>query len=54
MNKKYRIIIEVTGDGPIVEAANAMEAEDEFYMDVTGDQLLQLVTISAQEISRLS
>jgi hypothetical protein len=47
---KYRIIIEVTGDAPIVEAANAMDAEDAFVAEVTGDQLLQLLTIGAEEI----
>jgi len=47
---KFRIILEVTGDAPIVEALNAMEAEDEYVMDVTGDDLLQLITVSAEEI----
>jgi hypothetical protein len=48
--KKYRIIIELTGDSPIVEANDAEEAEDHFVSEVTGDQLLQLLTISAEAI----
>jgi hypothetical protein len=48
--KKYRIIIEVTGDSPIVEAEDAEEAADSYTADVTGDDLLQLLTISAEEV----
>jgi hypothetical protein len=48
--KKYRIIIELTGDSPIVEANDAEEAEDHFVSEVTGDQFLQLLTISAEAI----
>jgi len=48
--KKYRIIIEVSGDSPIVDANSAMEAEENFAAEVTGDQLLQLLTIGAEEL----
>jgi hypothetical protein len=47
---KYRIIIEVTGDAPIVEANDAEEAAENYTADVTGDDLLQLLTISAEEV----
>jgi hypothetical protein len=48
--KKYRIIIEVTGDAPLLEANDAEEAIDEYTADVTEDDLLQLLTISAEEV----
>ena len=51
MKKKYRIIIDVTGDAPIVEAESVMEAEEKFTAGVTAEQLLQLLKIGAEEMS---
>jgi len=51
MKKKYRIIIDVTGDAPIVEAENVTQAEEKFTAGVTAEQLLQLMKIGAEEIS---
>ena len=51
MSPKYRIIIDVTGNAPIVEAENVTEAEQKFAAGVTAEQLLQLLKIGAEEIS---
>jgi hypothetical protein len=51
MRKKYRIIIDVTGDAPIVEAENVTQAEEKFTAGVTAEQLLRLLKIGAEEIS---
>jgi hypothetical protein len=50
MKKKYRIIIDITGEAPIVEAESVMEAEDKFIVGATREQLLQLLKIGAAEI----
>jgi hypothetical protein len=49
--KKYQIIIDVTGKAPVVEAESVMEAEDKFIAGVTREQLLELLTIGAEEMS---
>jgi CMP-2-keto-3-deoxyoctulosonic acid synthetase len=51
MRKRYRIIIDVTGDAPIVEAEKVTQAEEKFTAGVTAEQLLQLLKIGAEEIS---
>jgi len=51
MKKKYRIIIDITGDAPIVEAESVTEAEEKFTASVTAEQLLQLMKVGAEEIS---
>jgi hypothetical protein len=54
MKKHYRIIIDISGDPPIVEAENVMEAEEKFTASITAEQLLQLLKIGAEEISEHS
>ena len=51
MKKKYRIIIDVTGDAPVVEAESVAEAEKKFAEGVTAEQLLELLKIGAEEMS---
>jgi CMP-2-keto-3-deoxyoctulosonic acid synthetase len=51
MKKKYRIIIDVTGDAPVVEAESVVEAEEKFAANVTAEQLLKLLKIGAAEMS---
>jgi hypothetical protein len=52
MKTKYRIIIDVTGQAPVVEAESVMEAEDKFIAGVTREQLLELLKIGAEEMSQ--
>jgi hypothetical protein len=47
--KRYRIIIEQVGS-KIVEAETTEDAIDEFAADVTGDELLQMLSINAEEV----
>jgi len=47
--KRYRIIIEQVGS-KIVEAETTEDAIDEFGADVTGDELLQMLSINAEEV----
>jgi hypothetical protein len=47
--KRYKIILECTGS-TIVDAESEEEAVSEFYCDVTGDELLQMISISAEEV----
>ena len=51
MKKKYRIIIDVAGDAPVVEAESVVEAEEKFASSVTAEQLLALLKIGAAEMS---
>jgi hypothetical protein len=51
MKKKYRIIIDVIGKPPVVEAESVAEAEEKFSAGVTSEQLLQLLKFGAEEMS---
>jgi hypothetical protein len=52
MKKKYRIIITVTGEAPLVEAESLTEAEDKFIVGATREDLLELLKIGAEEYER--
>jgi hypothetical protein len=47
--KRFRIILEQTGSRT-VEAETAEDAMDAFGADVTGDELLQMLTIDVEEV----
>jgi len=52
MKKKYRIIITVTGEAPLVEAESLTEAEDKFIVGATREDLLEPLKIGAEEYER--
>jgi hypothetical protein len=46
----YRIIVEVTGKPPLIDAKDA-EAAEAVFAEFTRDELLQILTISAERIT---